>query len=70
MNFRISNLRSFMENIMRDGKKKKRNVVHRIGYNKFSLNRFVDGVKGYFSDPRTKKKFKDVAVAVKNLFTK
>lgn len=70
MNFRISDLKKIVENFIGSGGKKRRNVVHKIGYEKISLRKITNGVKAYVSDPVTKRKFKDVAVAVKNLFTK
>ena len=70
MNFRISNLKNFMENFIGNGVKKRRNVVHKIGYEKISFKKIVRSVKDYVSDENTKRKFKDVGIAVKNLFTK
>lgn len=64
MKFRISDLRKFT-NIK---KKPKRNVVYKIGYDKFSLKKFVKDTKNYIAKEENKSKIKDVVRAVKNLF--
>ena len=64
MKFKIYDLKRFMNY----NNKPKRNVVYKIGYDKFSVKKFIRDAKNYISSDENKRKIKDVARAIKNLF--
>lgn len=66
MKFRMSDLRNFT-NFRR---KPKRNVVYKIGYDKFSLKKFVKDTKNYIADEENRRKIKYATRSIKNLFKK
>ena len=64
MKFKIYDLKRFINY----NNKPKRNVVYKIGYDKFSFKKFIRNAKNYISSDENKRKIKDVARAIKNLF--
>ncbi len=64
MKFKISELKRFM-NI---NSKPKRNVVYKIGYDKFAVSKFFEKFKTYVTSKETKRKYKEFYIAFKNLF--
>lgn len=64
MKFKIYDLKRFINY----NNKSKRNVVYKIGYDKFSFKKFIRDAKNYISSDENKRKIKDVARAIKNLF--
>ena len=64
MKFKIYDLKRFINY----NNKPKRNVVYKIWYDKFSFKKFIRDAKNYISSDENKRKIKDVARAIKNLF--
>ena len=64
MKFKIYDLKRFINY----NNKPKRNVLYKIGYDKFSFKKFIRYAKNYISSDENKRKIKDVARAIKNLF--
>lgn len=60
MKFRIDDLKRIIIN----GKKPKRNVVYKIGYDKFSLGKFLNETKKRITSAENKNRIKKV----KNMF--
>ena len=70
MNIKVPNLRKVIEGFKNGSRSRNRNVVYRIGYKQFFLKRIFFGFKNYVTNPKTKQKFKDLGIAIKNLLTR
>lgn len=64
MKFKISELKR----LVNFNSKPKRNVVYKIGYDKFSAKKFFEKFKNYITSKETKRKYREFYVAFKNLF--
>lgn len=66
MRFRIVDLKK----IINDTKKPKRNVVYKIGYDKFSLGKFLIDTKNCITSVKTKNKIKKIKSMFKDAIKK
>lgn len=66
MRFRIVDFK----NIINNTKKPKRNVVYKIGYDKFSLSKFLKDAKNCITGVKTKNKIKKIKSMFKDAIKK
>lgn len=66
MKFRIVDLK----NIINNTKKPKRNVVYKIGYDKFSLSKFLKDTKNRITSVKTKNKINRIKSMFKDAIKK